>query len=158
MLHKVFFSLNVLFKDGCFNGILNGVRGFVPQKLQTRGCSGRNDHHQCFPVMKNSSRISRCSILPHCSDKTKYVPFLLSLFLYPYLSMEKRLFKIWKHKLIPRRRWGGSIRMQRPRWPVSKYRWNSARVTSESSEGPYTALPPWFLTSTVQITQRICAM
>lgn len=114
MLHKVFFSLNVLFKDGCFNGILNGVRGFVPQKLQTRGCSGRNDHHQCFPVMKNSSRISRCSILPHCSDKTKYVPFLLSLFLYPYLSMEKRLFKIWKHKLIPRRRWGGPFGCSAP--------------------------------------------
>lgn len=110
MLNKVCFFFNVLFKDGCFNGILNGIRGFVPQQLQTRGCSWRNDCHQFFPVMKNSSRISTFSILPHCSDKIKYVPLLLSLLLYPYSSMEKRLFKIWKHKLIPRRwGWGGQF-------------------------------------------------
>lgn len=147
------------FKGGCFNGNFNGMRGFVSQKLPTQGCSRRNDCHQFFPVKKNSSRISTFSILLHCSDKRKYV----SLLLYPCLPMAKRLCLKYENinsfqkdgKVA-----GESIRMQLPWCPVSSslYTWNSAQVTSEGSEWPYTGLPPRFLPFTVQITQRICVM
>lgn len=113
-------------------------------KLQTQGWAWRNGCHQFFPVQKISSRID--FFLPALSfialTKKEQIPWFLSQVQHLYLTMDKKLFKILKHKLIPKRwGWGHGERRgtQLPMWPGwnlrNTYIWNSALVTIMGTEG-----------------------
>lgn len=147
--------------------MLNVLRGFVSQKLQTQGHSWRNDSRAFMkkwlpPLLPCEGKLLSEFPLAAFSSllwQNKVCTLTLKFVSIPVFVDGKK--DCWKYENINSFQEDGErgrgIWMQLPKGPGSKssHAGNWALVTSEGPEWPYTGLPLRFLTSPVCIPQEL---